>query len=93
MAISPRKLRELGVIGMNDRNINLIAQYNPRHLYPLVDNKLQTKLLATEKNVATPGLISALKTQQSLNGSIARCTNKTLSPFITNTPAQALECW
>ena len=63
MAISPRKLRELGVIGMNDRNINLIAQYNPRHLYPLVDNKLQTKLLATEKKVATPGLIGALKTQ------------------------------
>mgnify|MGYP001819075619 FL=1 len=63
MAISPKALRELGVIGMNDRNINLIAQYNPRHLYPLVDNKLKTKMLATEKNVATPGLIGALKTQ------------------------------
>lgn len=62
VAISPRKLRALGVIGMNDRNINLIAQYNPRHLYPLVDNKLRTKLLAAEKGVETPGLIAALKT-------------------------------
>lgn len=63
MAISARELRALGVIGMNDRNINLIAAYNPRHLYPLVDNKLKTKLLATEKGVATPGLIGALTTQ------------------------------
>lgn len=63
MAISARELRARGVIGMNDRNINLIAAYNPRHLYPLVDNKLKTKLLATEKGVATPGLIGALTTQ------------------------------
>lgn len=62
MAISARKLRSLGVIGMNERNIKLIAPYNPRHLYPLVDNKLKTKLLAAEKGVATPGLIAALRT-------------------------------
>jgi len=60
--ISPRKLRALGVVGMNDRNINLIAEHNPRNLYPLVDNKLKTKLLAAEKGVETPGLIAALKT-------------------------------
>jgi alpha-L-glutamate ligase-like protein len=66
MAISPSRLRELGVIGMNDRNINLIAQHNPRHLFPLVDNKLKTKLLATEKGVETPGLIGALRTQYDL---------------------------
>ena len=63
MAISPRRLKALGVIGMNDRNINLIAAHNPRRLYPLVDNKLKTKLLMTEKGVATPGLIGALTTQ------------------------------
>ena len=63
MVISPKRLKALGVIGMNDRNINLIAAHNPRHLYPLVDNKLKTKLLATEKGIATPGLIGALKTQ------------------------------
>jgi alpha-L-glutamate ligase-like protein len=63
MAISPGRLRALGVIGMNDRNINLIAGHNPRHLYPLVDNKLRTKMIAAEKGLETPGLISALRTQ------------------------------
>lgn len=60
--VTPGKLRELGVIGMNDRNIRLISRYNPRHLYPLVDNKLKTKLMAAEKGVATPHLIGAVKT-------------------------------
>ena len=66
MAISRRKLKALGIIGMNDRNINLIAAHNPRHLYPLVDNKLKTKLLAHEKGVETPRLIAALKTQHDI---------------------------
>jgi len=66
MFTSPRRLRELGIVGMNNRNINLIAEYNPRHLYPLVDDKLQTKLLAAKKGVATPGLIGALRTQHDL---------------------------
>ena len=66
MAISPWRLKELGIIGMNDRNINLIAEYNPRRLYPLVDNKLKTKLLAAEKGVATPNLIAAFRSQHDL---------------------------
>ena len=48
---------------MNDRNISLIAAHNPRHLYPLVDNKLRTKLVARDKGLETPGLIGALTTQ------------------------------
>ena len=66
MFISPRRLRKLGVVGMNDRNINLIAARNPRHLYPLVDNKLRTKLLAAEKGLATPQLYGALRAQHDL---------------------------
>lgn len=66
MFISPKKLKALGVVGMNDRNINLIARYNPRKLFPLVDNKLKTKLLAEEHGIPTPGLIAALKTQHDL---------------------------
>ena len=64
--ISPRRLKELGVIGMNNRNINLIARYNPRHLYPLVDNKLLTKLLAQEHGIPTPSLIGSLKSQHDI---------------------------
>lgn len=64
--MSAKKLRALGIVGMNDRNINLIAQYNPRRLFPLVDDKLRTKLLLRAKGVETPGLIGALKTQYDL---------------------------
>jgi alpha-L-glutamate ligase-like protein len=66
MFASIRQLRELGVVGMNDRNINLIARLNPRRLYPLVDNKLLTKRLAEQHGIATPGLIGAIETQHDL---------------------------
>ena len=66
MFVSPRKLREFGIVGMNDRNINLIAAYNPRRLFPLVDNKLQTKILANEHDIATPVLLRAIRTQHDL---------------------------
>lgn len=64
MFLSPRELKKLGVVGMNDRNINLIAEYNPRRLFPLVDNKLKTKILAEAHGIPTPGLIGSLHTQQ-----------------------------
>lgn len=67
MFVSPRRLREAGVVGMNDRNINLIAERNPRELFPLVDNKLRTKLLAAKKGLATPKLIGAIRTQHDLH--------------------------
>ncbi len=60
---SPRSLREFGIVGMNRRNIELIARYNSRKLYPLVDNKLKTKLLAQQHGIPVPGLIHAIKTQ------------------------------
>ncbi|MBT5219520.1 MAG: alpha-L-glutamate ligase-like protein [Woeseia sp.] len=66
MLISPRRLREAGVVGMNERNINLIAERNPRHLYPLVDDKLRTKLLAAKHGLATPKLLVALRQQHDL---------------------------
>lgn len=65
---SPRELRDLGIVGMNERNISLIGQYNPRRLFPLVDNKLKTKLVAEEHGIPTPGLIGALETQYDLRG-------------------------
>ena len=32
------------MLGMNCRNVDFINRYNQRRLYPLVDNKLKTKL-------------------------------------------------
>ncbi len=63
MFASRSTLKSLGVVGMNDRNINLIARQNPRRLFPLVDNKLKTKLLAKEHGLPTPGLIGSLSLQ------------------------------
>ena len=37
------RLRDRGVLGINERNIRFTLGENPRRLYPLVDNKLKTK--------------------------------------------------
>ncbi|QEM81786.1 alpha-L-glutamate ligase-like protein [Halomonas binhaiensis] len=60
---SPSKLKAKGIIGMNRRNIRYIGRYNDRRLYPLVDDKLKTKLLAQEYGITTPGLIGTVTTQ------------------------------
>ena len=57
------KLRQRGVLGMNKRNIDFIARYNPRRLFPLVDDKLQTKNLAENAGVAVPKLIGTVREQ------------------------------
>jgi alpha-L-glutamate ligase-like protein len=54
--ISPRRLRQLGMLGMNARNVDFIGRYNKRALFPLVDDKLKTKLLAEEYGVPMPKL-------------------------------------
>ncbi|GAA5316390.1 MAG: alpha-L-glutamate ligase-like protein [Candidatus Pelagadaptatus aseana] len=64
---SPKKLRELGIVGMNKRNVKYIAQNNPRHLYPLVDDKLKTKELCRQHNLAMPKLLGVCKVQSNVN--------------------------
>jgi alpha-L-glutamate ligase-like protein len=60
---SPFKLKEKGILGMNQRNSRYISRYNPRRLYPLVDNKLKTKIIAREANVTTPALLGVISMQ------------------------------
>lgn len=60
---SPSRLRDKGIIGMNRRNIRYIGRYNNRRLYPLVDDKLKTKLLAQSHGVTSPVLIGTVETQ------------------------------
>lgn len=60
---SPGKLRAKGIIGMNRRNIRYIGRYNNRRLYPLVDDKLKTKLLAQAHGITSPALIGTVATQ------------------------------
>ncbi|MFP4560191.1 MAG: alpha-L-glutamate ligase-like protein [Thiohalorhabdus sp.] len=63
MLFRPRRLRARGVIGMNRRNVYYVGRYNDRRLYPLVDDKLRTKLLAREHGVTTPDLIGVVHSQ------------------------------
>ncbi|MDX9814094.1 MAG: alpha-L-glutamate ligase-like protein [Sulfurimonas sp.] len=64
--ISPFKLKELGILGMNARNIDFISRYNSRKYYPLVDDKLQTKLLAEEHGINTPELLLVIRSQSDI---------------------------
>lgn len=58
-----RRLRRAGILGMNRRNVDYIGRYNDRRLYPLVDDKLRTKLLAEEHGVQTPALLHTVRHQ------------------------------
>src|SRR5690606_9051960 len=65
--VSPWRLKRMGILGMNCRNHDFIAAYNPRRLFPLVDNKLKTKLLAEEYEVATPKLFFVINSQHEIS--------------------------
>jgi alpha-L-glutamate ligase-like protein len=58
-----RQLREVGVLGLNERNASFIMELNDRRLYPRVDDKALTKRLAIEAGMAVPELYGMLETQ------------------------------
>jgi alpha-L-glutamate ligase-like protein len=49
-----RRLRELGILGMNRRNAACILDHNPRSKFPVVDDKLRMHALCQEIGVPTP---------------------------------------
>jgi alpha-L-glutamate ligase-like protein len=61
---TPSQLTKKGIIGMNMRNVVYIAENNPRHLYPLVDDKLKTKVLCEKAGIAIPKLLGVVRYQQ-----------------------------
>ncbi|WP_413110753.1 alpha-L-glutamate ligase-like protein [Thaumasiovibrio sp. DFM-14] len=60
---SPFKLKNKGIMGMNQRNISYISRYNDRTKYPLVDDKLQTKVIAQRHGATVPELIGVVDNQ------------------------------
>jgi alpha-L-glutamate ligase-like protein len=56
-----RWLKEHGVLGMNRRNAEYIMRWNPRSVYPLVDDKLLTKRLAEKHQIPTPPLYHVIQ--------------------------------
>jgi alpha-L-glutamate ligase-like protein len=61
-----RTLRTNGVLGLNERNAQVIQRFNARKLYPLVDDKLRTKRLALEAGIAVPELYCAIESQHDI---------------------------
>lgn len=57
------QLSARGIMGINRRNSHYIGNYNPRYLFPKVDDKLQTKLLAETHQVQSPRLIGVIDSQ------------------------------
>jgi alpha-L-glutamate ligase-like protein len=66
MFVSPWHLKKCGMLGLNKRNACFIMPYNPRHLFPLVDNKLETKRLALQHNIAVPNLLGVVEIQHQI---------------------------
>ncbi|TVP53738.1 MAG: alpha-L-glutamate ligase-like protein [Halomonadaceae bacterium] len=66
MFTTPQALRRKGILGMNLRNVGYIARYNDRRLYPLVDDKLQTKMMARLHKVPTPELRLTVRSQHQI---------------------------
>ncbi|MDH4048400.1 MAG: alpha-L-glutamate ligase-like protein [Gammaproteobacteria bacterium] len=58
-----RRLRNAGVLGLNERNADFIMRLNPRHYYPRVDDKVLTKKLAIEAGMAVPELYGVIDHQ------------------------------
>jgi alpha-L-glutamate ligase-like protein len=55
-----RRLRELGIVGMNHRNAACILDHNPRALIPLVDDKLRLQALCMRLGVPAPELYAVV---------------------------------
>lgn len=58
-----RKLREAGVLGLNERNCDYIMRLNERRFYPRVDDKVLTKQLAIDAGMAVPELYGVIANQ------------------------------
>jgi alpha-L-glutamate ligase-like protein len=54
-------LKTKGVLAINRRNAEYTLRFNPRRLYPLVDDKLRTKQLAEANGIAVPPLYGVVE--------------------------------
>lgn len=66
--ISPQRLRDLGILGMNRRNLGYIGKHNRRADFQLVDNKLKTKALAIANEIPVPELYGVIEHQYQVGG-------------------------
>lgn len=61
-----RRLREIGLIGIGERNANYVLRHNDRKFYPRVDDKLLTKQLAMEAGLPVPELFAVVRAEHEI---------------------------
>jgi alpha-L-glutamate ligase-like protein len=61
-----RRLREIGLAGINERNAEFVLKYNQRKFYPRVDDKLITKQLAIEHGLPVPELYAVVREEHEI---------------------------
>ncbi len=61
-----KKLAKAGVLSLNSRNAQYTLWHNSRHLFPLVDDKLTTKLLAEKAGMAVPPLYGVVEIEHQI---------------------------
>jgi alpha-L-glutamate ligase-like protein len=64
-------MRRAGVLGINGRNALYTLRWNPRHRYPLVDDKLATKRLCQVAGIPVPRLLATVHHPFELRGLLA----------------------
>lgn len=62
----PDELRRRGILGINERNLSFILEWNPRAHYPRVDNKLLTKEICQSNDIPVPETYGVIRTQSEL---------------------------
>jgi alpha-L-glutamate ligase-like protein len=68
-------LKKAGILGMNRRLGSYILPHNPRHKYPLVDDKVKTARLAITHNIPTPDNYLIITT----NGELKKVSSEMLA--------------
>ncbi len=78
-----RRLREIGLVGLNARNADYVLLYNQRRYYPRVDDKLLTKQLALQAGLPVPELYAVVREQHEiaeLHGKLAPYSSFVVKP-------------
>ncbi|MFB9067611.1 alpha-L-glutamate ligase-like protein [Pseudofulvimonas gallinarii] len=78
-----KRLREVGLVGLNSRNADYVLLHNQRKYYPRVDDKLLTKELALAAGLPVPDLYAVVREEHqiaSLHEKLAPYPNFVVKP-------------
>lgn len=62
-----KDLKSRGIMGINQRNGDYILMYNKRKFYPVVDDKIITKMRAIEAGIHVPELYGIIETEYEIS--------------------------